>query len=107
MIQILDCHEFIAYQGGARVQWHPYMILELITRAIDDTLGPGSSNLILKTLELVYHFDTNKILLQPEEFEDKLRKILGIAAEAIMDQLRTEIVNELSYLHGPAKELES
>lgn len=101
IIQILDYHEYVVYQGGKYLRWHPNnMILAIINSAIDNAFGTGTSSLLLKTLELIYNIDNDKIVGQPEIFEDKLRKVLGITAQAALDRIRIEIINELSYLRN-------
>lgn len=56
-----------------------------IRAAIDQSLGKETSDLIFKTLKLVYKIDEEVIVSNPELFEEKIRKMLGdSAAEAVI-----------------------
>jgi hypothetical protein len=103
IIHFLNYHEYTIYQGGVYLQWHPHMILAIINKAIDDALSPGTYKLLLKTLELVYHIDSDRIVSQPELFEDKLRKMLGKTADMTLDRIKKEITTELLYLRNTGK----
>jgi hypothetical protein len=100
IIYFLNYHEYTIYQNGVYVQWQPNMILTLINKAIDNALGQGASVILLKTLELVYHIESDKIVSQPELFEDKLQKILGKTADTVLQRIKKEITAELSYLRN-------
>lgn len=101
IINILDFYEYVVYQGGIYTYWHKSMILELMNKALDRVLGPGSANLVLKTLKLVYKLDAADIIVsRPELFEGKLQKLLGVAANEVLDAIKREVTSELLYLHN-------
>lgn len=98
IIHILNHHEYTIYQGGIFLQWQPRMILTLLERAIDGALGSGTSKIMLKTLELIYHIDRNSIMHKPESFQSKLHKILGASSDVVIARIKTEITAELMYM---------
>jgi hypothetical protein len=98
MIHFLDYHEGAIHHGGVYVHWNGHMILTMINRAIDNALGEGTSQLMLKTLELVYHIDKEKIISEPELFEEKIQKLFGKSAEKVFNEIKKEITKQLLYL---------
>jgi DcmR-like sensory protein len=102
IIQILDYHEYVVYKGGVYVRGQPQMIFALVKKAIDNTLGRGSFNLLLKTFKLIYHYDPDNdydlIISRPELLESLLRRMLGASANKVLARVQKEITSELSYL---------
>lgn len=54
-----------------------YEIMDAIRLGIDRIMGNGTSDLILKTMKLVYYFDEERIFRQPKLFVNTLVKLLG------------------------------
>ncbi len=50
---------------------------ELVRESIDDTLGKGTSSLIIKTMNLVYHMEEETVVKRPQLFADTLERIVG------------------------------
>lgn len=69
-----------------------YGIISLISEALNTTLGNKSSDLVFKTLELVYRIDEDVIFSNPHAFSDALGRLLGnsmkIFLESIYDEFR-------------------
>ena len=74
----------------------PDQILASIEKGIDDTLGPGSSFLIFKTLKLVYSFDKNEITSDFDRFEELMIKILG---PELNEKMRLKVIHRLEENH--------
>jgi hypothetical protein len=51
--------------------------IEKIKAAIDQTMGEGTSELVFKTLKLVYHIEEDTIISNPELFREKIKKLFG------------------------------
>lgn len=77
VLSILKAHDATIHDGWSYRQWYADTIIGCVRDGIDKTLGNGSSNLILKTLKLVYNLDKEIIISRPELFEEKLIKMIG------------------------------
>ncbi|AFU60229.1 hypothetical protein Ngar_c33140 [Candidatus Nitrososphaera gargensis Ga9.2] len=51
--------------------------IEKIKTAIDQTLGEETSELVFRTLKLVYHIDEDTIVSNPELFRKKIKRMFG------------------------------
>ena len=98
-IQFLNYHEYTVYQGGVYVQWQPHMMLEIINKAFDSVLGQGASVILLKTLKLIYGLDEDTLVSRPELCEEKLKKMLGEAADITLRKIQREMTMQLLYMH--------
>jgi hypothetical protein len=80
------------------------IITKSIKSGIDKMLGNNTSDLILKTLKLVYHIDEEDIIRQPDLFADKLVKVVGkSAADPILSSILDEIKQYLVYADNNAQ----
>jgi hypothetical protein len=68
------------------------IITESIKSGIDKVVGNYTSNLILKTMKLVYHIDEESIVRQPDYFVNKLVKVVG---KNIADPILSSILDEI------------
>ncbi|MDQ3967715.1 MAG: hypothetical protein M3275_04880 [Thermoproteota archaeon] len=71
--------------------------IDLIEEGLAEAVGKETSALVLKTLKLIYKIDRDKIVSDPETFEEKIRKMLGKEAAApvlrmIAERIKSEIV---------------
>jgi hypothetical protein len=71
--------------------------IDLIEEGLAEALGKETCALILKTLKLIYKIDRNKIVWDPENFEEKIRRMIGKeTADPVMriiaERIKTEIV---------------
>jgi hypothetical protein len=76
---------------------NPYIIVESITQVIDKMMGSNTSNLILKTMKLIYQIDKDDIIRQPKLFVDGFVKIIGkdtanIMLNAILEEVKNQII---------------
>lgn len=73
--------------------------MELIRSGIDKIAGNNPSNLILKTMHLIYHIDEEEIVRQPNLFVDKLVKVVGKdTANSILSRILDEMKQYLVYI---------
>lgn len=69
---------------------YPGQMRELIRESIDDILGQGTCDLIIKTMKLVYHLEEETVTRRPQLFADTLGKIVGKSAAS------TVLINALN-----------
>lgn len=56
---------------------YPSQMQELIKESIDGILGKGTSDLIIKTMKLVYRMEEETVIRRPQLFADTLERIIG------------------------------
>jgi hypothetical protein len=83
--------------AAIRPSYPRYKTMAAIMRGMDETLGNGTSNLILQAMNQVYHIDEECIVGQPKLFVDTLVKLLGKDAiphilAAILDKMKNQII---------------
>ncbi len=71
--------------------------IDLIEEGLAEALGKETCALVLKTLKLIYKIDRDKIVWDPENFEEKIRRMIGKeTADPVMriiaERIKTEIV---------------
>ena len=71
--------------------------IDLIEEGLTEALGKETCALVLKTLKLIYKIDRNKIVWDPENFEEKVRRMIGKeTADPVMriiaERIKAEIV---------------
>jgi MEDS: MEthanogen/methylotroph, DcmR Sensory domain len=80
---------------GRNSQNIPRMI-DLIEEGLTEALGKETSALVLKTLKLIYKIDRDKIVWDPENFEEKMRRMIGKeTADPVMRIIAERIKNEI------------
>jgi hypothetical protein len=80
---------------GRNSQNIPRMI-DLIEEGLTEALGKETSALVLKTLKLIYKIDRDKIVWDPENFEEKIRRMIGKeTADPVMRIIAERIKNEI------------
>lgn len=97
LVSILNAHDATIHTGRKYRQWYGDTIISYVQNGIDDVLGNGASNLIFKTLRMVYNLDPQAtITSKPELFEEKVTKIIGrrtakIVFKKIIDTIKREM----------------
>ena len=71
--------------------------IDLIEEGLTEALGKETCALVMKTLKLIYKIDRNKIVGDPENFEEKIRRMIGEeSADSVMriiaERIKAEIV---------------
>jgi hypothetical protein len=71
--------------------------IDLIEEGLTEALGRETCALVMKTLKLIYKIDSNKIVGDPENFEEKIRRMIGKeTADSVMriiaERIKAEIV---------------
>jgi hypothetical protein len=71
--------------------------IDLIEEGLAEALGKETCALVMKTLKLIYKIDRDKIVWDPENFEEKIRRMIGKeTADPVMriiaERIKTDIV---------------
>jgi hypothetical protein len=67
-------------------------MIELIEKGLTEGVGKETCALVFKTLKLIYKMDRDKIVSDPDAFEEKIRRILGKeAADPILKMIAEKI----------------
>jgi hypothetical protein len=70
--------------------------IDLIEEGLAEAVGKETSVLVLKTLKLIYKIDRDKIVSDPETFEEKIRKMLGKeAADPVLRMIAERIKGKI------------
>ncbi|HXG06556.1 MAG TPA: MEDS domain-containing protein [Nitrososphaera sp.] len=106
LVNLINAHHSTIHSGWIYREWTPYDVITQVKGGMERLLGKGTTNLVLKTLKLVYKIDPEKaITYMPELFEEKLSKIMGdsvakLLFEVLSDTLRKEVsFNRIAQLH--------
>jgi hypothetical protein len=105
LLRLLAAHQDTAIssndnnnQGGfGRNNQNISRTIDLIEEGLAEAIGKETCALILKTLKLIYKIDRNKIVWDPENFEEKIRRMIGKeTADPVMriiaERIKAEIV---------------
>jgi hypothetical protein len=94
LMSIAAAHQCIMENSADHREISYFNLLGAIRDGVEDVLGPGSARLILQTMKIIYNLDEDAIISRPKVFEEKLRKVLGNAAQSVLDSI-SEKVREL------------
>ncbi len=62
--------------------------IKVIRARLEEILGKETSNLVFKTLRIVYKIDEEMVVLNPNLFREKIKMMLGpYAAEIVLKRL--------------------
>ena len=62
--------------------------IKVIRARLEEILGKETSNLVFKTLRIVYKIDEEMVVLNPNLFKEKIKMMLGpYAAEIVLKRL--------------------
>jgi hypothetical protein len=98
IILALNEHRYTIHKDWIHREWYPQKIINIIKNSMDENLGNGASDLILKTLKLIYKVNENEIVSYPHTFEEDLNKLLGMQqSKKILDSIRSHIIQEIIF----------
>ena len=102
IISLLIAHHYTIHTN----EWHYSLwpverIINTIKDEIDSVLGDGSGRLVLRTCHSLYGLDESEILRQPQQFEEKLQKLLGRSHLKIMKSILDRLRNEMLFEYRP------
>jgi hypothetical protein len=95
---ILNAHHSIIHYQCQYQEWSPSRIVELARLGIDRSLGAEMSNLLFKTMKLVYKIDDSMIASNPELLGEVMTKIMGRdAARQTIKYVADEVRRHVAY----------
>jgi hypothetical protein len=95
---ILNAHHSTIHRGCSYHEWNPSMITELARVGIDRVLGSDMSDLLFKTMKLVYKINESNIASNPELLGKVMTKIMGHdAARQTMLCVADEVKKRVAY----------
>jgi hypothetical protein len=104
LIRLLAAHQDTAIGSNSNNQGsfgtnnqNVHRMIDLIVGGLTEGVGKETCALVLKTLKLIYKLDRDKIVSDPETFEEKMRKMLGREAadpvlKMIAERIKAEVV---------------
>ncbi|HEX2014031.1 MAG TPA: MEDS domain-containing protein [Nitrososphaera sp.] len=98
LVKILNTHQYTVH----RREWNPspwpqHRIVDFVTDGLDESLGPGSGALVLKTLKSVYRIDEHMVVASPEIYEEKLRKLIGSSADRVIGTTAARMTDKMVF----------
>jgi hypothetical protein len=98
LVAILNAHHSTIHRGCSYREWDQSMITELARSGISRVLGAEMSNLLFKTMKLVYKINDSKIASNPELLGEVMAKIMGRdAARETMACVADEVRKHVAY----------
>ena len=91
LMSIAAAHQCIMESGADHREISYFNLLGAIRDGVEDILGPGSARLIIQTMKIIYNLDEDAIVSRPKVFEEKLRKVLGKAAQSVLDSISEKV----------------
>jgi hypothetical protein len=95
LLHLLKHHQLAIRSRGEIIPLSEDDILGAMNRGIDAAMGDGCSTLLFKTIHHVYNIDENTLLLKPEVWHDKLKKLLGERSSALIEKAITKEIRKL------------
>ena len=106
IIHLLNSHSGIIHRGGFSQPWNQGTFMAFITPGIEESLGSGSSYLLMKTLHHIYKIDEDVIWRDPHVFEDKTKRMFGKNADNILDAISKRLMEKISFNNNCARSYE-
>ena len=97
IIHLLNSHSGIIHKGGLSQQWNQRSFMAFISPGIEESLGNGSSYLLMKTLHHIYKIDEDIIWRDPQVFEEKLKRMFGNTANNILNAISRRLTEKISF----------
>jgi hypothetical protein len=95
LLLLMKHHKFVIGSDGQIMPISEDEIIDAVKRSLDFVMGDGSSTLILKTLQFVYHVSENDILHNPSACFGKFEKMLGAQSA---NKIRSAALREIRKL---------
>lgn len=98
LVHLLDYHHYTVHGGWKYREWNPSDTIDLLRTALAEVLNGEMSELLMRTLKLVYDTDNSTVISQPKVFEANLRKAVGDnKADMVVSSVTEKIRKELSF----------
>jgi hypothetical protein len=100
LICLLNAHSYTIHSGVIYREWNQEKILEVIHRGVIKPMGEVSEKIMFKVLEIVFNINDESIILKPDLFESRVRRMIGQkAADIVFRCVSTEIMKQITFNH--------
>jgi hypothetical protein len=98
LICLLNAHSYTIHSGGIYREWDQEKILEVIHRGVIKAMGEVSEEIMFKVLEIVFNINDDSIILKPDLFESRVRRMIGQkAADIVFRSVSREIMKQITF----------
>jgi hypothetical protein len=98
LIHLLNAHSYTIHKGGIYTEWCQQKVLNLVHRGVIKAIGHISEKIIFKVLEIVFNGDEDSIIIKPDMFENRVRKMMGEkVADIVFSNISREIKKEIVF----------
>jgi hypothetical protein len=98
LIHLLNAHSYTIHKGGIYTEWCQQKVLNLVHRGVIKAIGHISEKIMFKVLEIVFNGDEDSIIIKPDMFENRVRKMMGEkVADIIFSNISREIKKEIVF----------
>ena len=100
LISLFNTHSYTIHSGCIYREWDQEKILEVIHRAVIKVMGEVSEKIMFKVLEIVFNTNDDYIILKPDLFESRVRKMVGQkVADIVFSSVSREFMKQVTFSH--------
>ena len=100
LIHLLNAHSYTIHKGGIYTEWSQQKLLNLVHRGVIKAIGHISEKIMFKVLEIVFDREEDSIIIKPDIFEIRVRKMMGEkVADIVFSNISREIMKEIIFNH--------
>jgi hypothetical protein len=98
LIHLLNAHSYTIHKGGIYTEWCQQKVLNLVHRGVNKAIGDISEKIMFKVLEIVFDGEEDSIIIKPDMFENRVRKMIGVkVADIVFSNISREIMKEIVF----------
>ena len=100
LIHLLNAHSYTIHKGGIYTEWCQQKLLNLVHRGVIKAIGDTSEKIMFKVLEIVFDREEDSLIIKPDIFENRVRKMMGEkVADIVFSNISREIMKEIIFNH--------
>lgn len=97
-VMLLNAHQNTTHRDGKLRRWDNSRGISSIKMGLNEALGVGMSELVFGMLIRDFGMNAEAMIMYPDEFENKLRILLGTsAADIVLDKIKAEFKKEIMF----------
>ena len=98
LIHLLNAHSYTIHKGGIYTEWCQQKLLNLVHRGVIKAIGYTSEKIMFKVLEIVFDREDDSLIIKPDIFENRVRKMMGEkVADIVFSNISREIIKEIIF----------
>jgi hypothetical protein len=98
LVHLLNAHSYTIHKGGIYTEWCQQKLLNLVHRGVIKAIGDISEKIMFKVLEIVFNREEDSIIIKPDMFENRVRKMMGEkVADIVFNNISREIMKEIIF----------